>query len=312
MQKNLTPIFSFMLQRIFICCIVWSLGLVSPSVFAKSHNGLPMRCDEAPPAAVNYVPTHIAFSSEPVSCGDSLTIEAYGFTNEGPDNESSRPFYVGFYLSEDEIIHPSGDRYIGSFTTEGPRAGESETGSISLSVPADMDAGTYYLGIYVDKTDRISETDEEDNGLRAEESLIIMCAEKDAINYAPTRIAFSSEPVSCGDKLIIDEYSFVNEGPDNESSRPFYVGFYLSEDEIIHPSGDRYIGSFTTEGPRAGEAETGSISLSVPADMAAGTYYLGIYVDKTDRISETDEEDNGLRADETLRICCGDDCSQTT
>ena len=88
--------------------------------------------------------------------------------------------------------------------------------------------------------------------------------------------------------------TFINKGSSTTSS--FRVGFYLSIDTIITIN-DLLIGSCNfTNGLSSGQSGTCTGALSVPAGIAAGSYYLGAIIDDTMIVSESDETNNAKLA----------------
>jgi len=68
-------------------------------------------------------------------------------------------------------------------------------------------------------------------------------------------------------------------------------GLYLSTDSTITTS-DTLLGTFAASALQAGGSQTESIALSLPANLAAGTYYLGVMADATSKVAESSETNN--------------------
>jgi len=68
-------------------------------------------------------------------------------------------------------------------------------------------------------------------------------------------------------------------------------GLYLSTDSTITTS-DTLLGTFSASVLQAGGSQTESIALSLPANLAAGTYYLGVMADATSKVTESSETNN--------------------
>ena len=71
------------------------------------------------------------------------------------------------------------------------------------------------------------------------------------------------------------------------------TSFYLSSDGTLDP-GDILLGSRTIPALTMGAANTGSVTLTVPAGTPAGTYSLLARADAGNVVVETEEE-NGVR-----------------
>ncbi len=84
-------------------------------------------------------------------------------------------------------------------------------------------------------------------------------------------------------------YTFGNLGT---STATFNIGFYLSTNATI-TTADRLLGSNTGAWASPGAIGSYSRTLTIPADIAPGTYYLGFLVDKDGQIGEANEGNNG-------------------
>jgi len=84
-------------------------------------------------------------------------------------------------------------------------------------------------------------------------------------------------------------YTFGNLGT---SSATFNTGFYLSTNSFIS-TGDLLLGSNTGASASAGAIGTFTRSLTIPSNVAPGTYYLGFLVDKDGGLAENNEGNNG-------------------
>lgn len=122
------------------------------------------RTDSESTAAVrvNTLPTRIRR-------GQSVTLE-YSFGNRG--NLNSGSFEIGFYLSSNNIIS-TGDRLLGFNTGAFANAGAFGSFTRTLTIPADVTPGTYFIGVFMDRTGIITESSEGDNGLAHYQSIIV-------------------------------------------------------------------------------------------------------------------------------------------
>ncbi|WP_374563798.1 matrixin family metalloprotease [Ideonella sp.] len=93
-------------------------------------------------------------------------------------------------------------------------------------------------------------------------------------------------------------YTFANLGT---ATATFNIGFYLSTNNIIS-TGDRLLGSNTGAWASAGALGTYTRTLTIPADVAPGTYYLGFLVDKDSGIAEANEGNNGQPMPRSITI----------
>ena len=69
------------------------------------------------------------------------------------------------------------------------------------------------------------------------------------------------------------------------------AGLYLSTDQTI-TTADTLIGTFHAPGLAASGSQAESIALALPANLAAGTYYLGVVADSSGQVTESNETNN--------------------
>lgn len=156
-------------------------------------------------------------------------------------------------------------------------------GSFERTDPGDVrhvQAGSYYLGIFVDPSDAVYEFNNDNNNyfdtrkkatVPTMADLVASVVVNDAVG---PEISFTFDPANIGDA----------------DASAFQVYILLSKDRIITPE-DSIIAEYGFTGMSGnynavnGEAYIGHI--------AAGTYYLGVYMDATQAVEERDETNNG-------------------
>ena len=65
---------------------------------------------------------------------------------------------------------------------------------------------------------------------------------------------------------------------------------------------DRLVGSRAVPALSAAAAATGTVSVTVPSNMALGAYYLVACADNTTSVTERDETNNCLASDTTVEV----------
>ncbi|MFZ5471095.1 MAG: CARDB domain-containing protein, partial [Myxococcota bacterium] len=212
------------------------------------------------------------------------TFQSFSVTikNQGPVN-ISRIFYTGFYLSTDPVITTS-DRYIGYTYMSSLAAGASYTQGLGTTISTAVPYGTYYVGAIVDFTNVVPEMNETNN-TRVGNTLQL-------ISGADMLLTAVSGPTTA----LRGTYVTVSTTPKNQGTGAtpgsYYVGIYLSTDNVITPS-DIYLGNYTVS-QAAGASTTVSTSVRIPPTQAAGTYYIGAYADYPLLVVEPNETNNGL------------------
>jgi Ca2+-binding RTX toxin-like protein len=95
--------------------------------------------------------------------------------------------------------------------------------------------------------------------------------------------------------LTATTVSFTLKDAGLASSPASITGLYLSTDGSITTS-DTLLGTFSSSSLQSGSTQNGSISFSLPASLAAGTYYLGVVADRTSTVAESNESNNASSA----------------
>ncbi|HEX9758433.1 MAG TPA: S8 family serine peptidase [Nitrospiria bacterium] len=239
-----------------------------------------------------------SISNPPVSVpigGNFSVMDTVANQGDGPGNNIT----IQFYLSPDSEIVPSSDPGItasdillsGNRTVSILPAGQTSTGTTTVTVPTTVPMGTYYFGACADSPD--VETKKTNNCLTAASQVTIT-----GPDLVMTGVSTSTTSVPIGGSFTLAD-TVKNQGTTTTSSI-FYVGLYLSADAMITTAdtrlNTRYIG-----GLAAGVSSSGNSTMTIPTNMAPGTYYIGAIADFDNRQPESDETNNAL-AGTTIEI----------
>jgi hypothetical protein len=105
--------------------------------------------------------------------GGSLRLGAWTVRNRGTrkTRAAGGPILNTYHLSPDGVITPDDRVLKGLAEPDLPDlgAGQSHTfpGDEQIGIPEDVQPGTYYFGILLDRTDQVEEADEENNSVAA-------------------------------------------------------------------------------------------------------------------------------------------------
>ena len=108
------------------------------------------------------------------------------------------------------------------------------------------------------------------------------------------------------------DVSFGIKNQGGQAAGSFWVGFYLSTNSTITTSDIDTSWGCGFNSLAAGESSSCGGSIGIPASIAAGTYYLGVYADSKSEISEGSESNNGLAASNQITIGSSGGNSATT
>ena len=202
----------------------------------------------------------------------------------GPASSSLTAFYLSLNQS-----YEAADTLLGNRAVPALAAGASSVGSTSLTIPASMAPGTYYIVLKADAGSEIAETSESNN-----------FASSAAIKLGPDLILtyVSAAAVGAAGEPIAVTDSIRNQGgapaPASESN------FYLSANATFDAA-DVLIGTRAVATIAAGTTNTGSVSLVIPAATATGSYYIFEQLDAGNTVNEALENNNVGRSS-TVRI----------
>jgi len=215
--------------------------------------------------------------------------------NEG--DLSSTSFQVGIYISTDAEITTE-DLLIGQRTVFSLGVGFGSAQSFPYTIPTDVPLGFYRLGAIADNGQVIAELDEDNNALAASGQVEVYVPPPPAPDLSVTSIAVNTTTLSPGGSLTIDDV--VRNGGELASGST-RVAFYLSEDEEVDTT-DTLLGVRTVAGLAVGSESSGSTTVSLPADLAVGSWTLAGIVDDTDAVSESNEENNSKSLGDALEV----------
>ena len=227
--------------------------------------------------------------------------------NAGDD--TSGWFYWEMYISTDSTITTS-DTKLGSTQQASSISGGSyRSGTFSASLPSNLAQGTYYFGIIVDSTSRISEGDETNN-IEVGNSIYISVPDYDL--QATSISVDSGYRQVCEGSDIYITLSVTNLGSDNAGSHYYEalvstgnsVSAIYTGTSLGYASGTANVPSYTHT----------SMLATLPTSITPGTYYVGLYVDYGDYISESNENNNIVASNsaQLTVMDCGPDLEPTS
>jgi hypothetical protein len=208
-------------------------------------------------------------------------------TNQG--SGKSVTSYLRFYLSTDATI-TTADTYLGQRSVTALNGGSSSSATTTLTIPASVAPGSYYIGAIADATDTNPESDETNNTAAAP---ITLTSGVDLV------VSALSGPASAeaGEGVAVAN-TVTNQGSGKSVSSS--VRFYLSTDATI-TSADRYLGQRSVSALDAAASSSATTNLTIPATVAPGSYYIGAIADATDTNRESDETNNTAATPITVR-----------
>jgi len=231
-----------------------------------------------------------SYSGDP---GDSVTVD-YVISNN--TDHDAGAFDVSIRLSTDRLLD-AGDPELCSDSFGGLGARSSGEESATCALPS-LSAGDYYLGVLVDPDDEVVEWREFNNqALDPTPYTLDPSATRDADLLADD-VALSVTSGAAGDPLDV-VFERVNDG-ETAVTATYQVAVYFSLDDTIDPSDTEICSDDITGDLDPGEVNEKTMShasygCAVP-DLPAGSWYVGVYMDRDDDITEWNEANNGAAA----------------
>ncbi|MGD9346111.1 MAG: CARDB domain-containing protein, partial [Candidatus Aminicenantes bacterium] len=213
----------------------------------------------------------------PSATGAGLSITVSDTTKNyggGPANPSTTFIYLSANTSVD-----ASDILIGTRNVPALAAGASNSGSTAVTIPVDTIPGGWYIIALADGEDVVFETSETNNKYAR------------FIKIGPDmRVTAVSSPTSAdaGQNITINETT-KNQG--GGAADPTTTHFYLSTNTVFDAS-DILLGSRSIPALSAGTSNSGSTSVTIPADTASGTRYILAIADGEDVVAEVYETNN--------------------
>ena len=233
--------------------------------------------------------TTLAGLPSSIAPGNSATVHYY-VTNVG--GAAAPASTSGIYLSTDQTI-TSADRLIGSDPLQAINANThlSDPQAITFTIPGDVTAGTYYLGVLADYSDQIVEADETNNVSTVLPLPVTAPAKPD---LTITNLSVVETAATLGQTITI---SFDLNNIGTADATGFDAGFYISPDQTIDKNDELFAyASYASQAANSSTPHSGTAPL--PSDLTPGqTYYIGLIVDDTSKVAELSEDNNTSNVD---------------
>ncbi|MBC3542413.1 CARDB domain-containing protein [Rufibacter sediminis] len=229
---------------------------------------------------VDFTIHNVTASTGILSVGHPITFSARIY-NSGNSTASSSN--IGFYLSTNDTFDTN-DIALGTITGGELASGTNATRSGTFTVPAGTPNGNYFLLGVADPANAVIETNEANNvvdyiGLSVYPASVDLVIQSTMI----------SSPVAVKGTSINVSTSIMNSRTLAASSSN--VGYYLSTNNTYETS-DVLLGTSTGGTLASGVTAIKNATLTIPANTAAGNYFILFIVDPGNEVTENDETNN--------------------
>lgn len=190
---------------------------------------------------------------------------------------------VKFYLSADDVIDAT-DKLLVSRTISSLAPGLSSVANTLVKIDIKTLPGTWYFGMMVDPANAIVEDSDSNNTLAS--AAVTAFRDVDlSVNSVATNL--SSVPLS---GMVTVTTTVANLGTQIKSTA-VPISIYLSTDAQISSS-DRLLGRGSVPAMLPGTIINVPVSVKVPLTTPIGPYYVGVLIDPTNVLPESNEGNN--------------------
>lgn len=189
-----------------------------------------------------------------------------------------------YYLSADQQKSGEDVLLVGSRSVPSLAAGQTSSGSATVTIPSSMPLGTYYLLACADELNAVAESNETNNCLTS--AATVKVTHPDLVETA-----VSNPPATAargGTFKVTD--TVKNQGPVTAGASA--TRYYLSQDQQKSSTDVLLSGSRSVPSLTAGKTSRASVTVGILAATAPGTYYLLACADDLGAVAELDETNN--------------------
>jgi hypothetical protein len=212
--------------------------------------------------------------------------------NMGPDDIPVVSWYDRVYLSADSILSTSSDPLLISLSHAGPLPVNATYSVTQNAAIPNGYSGAYYLFVQTDATGKVNEPNHENDNV----TRIPL-----AISLTPPPDLIVSELIAPAETLLAGQSGAVqwtvrNEGTGATVAATWSDKLYLSTDNVLSVSTDKYLQTFAHTGSLgAGQFYQQNRSVTIPTGYV-GSYYIIAITDADGAVYEHTAEGNNTRA----------------
>lgn len=208
-----------------------------------------------------------------------------------------------YFLSADNT-YDAGDILLGSSAVAALNAASGAAAGSSLTVPAGTSPGTWYILFAADADAQVTEVNELNNTGSVQITVTSAAGSPDLVVQSPaatptTITAGLTTSASC---------TVLNNGPGAAAASN--LKYYLSTDNV-YGAGDVYLATSATAALAAGGSAALSSVLTIPANTAAGSYFILFVADADGQVPESNETNNTGSVAVTVQVIITG-CNSTT
>jgi subtilisin family serine protease len=229
---------------------------------------------------------NVGVSPASVAVGGSVAITDT-VTNAGTGAAAAS--WTRYFLSADQV-KDAGDVSVGVRAVPALLPTASSTGTVTVTLPATIAAGTYYVFACADVNQSLYESVETNNCARAALALSVGVAGPSGVpDLVVSAVSNPPAPLVSGTTFSVTDTT-TNQGTLGAVTTT--TRYYLGTTAVKDASATLLTGSRAVIGLAAGGTSSGSTPVTVPTTVAAGTYYLIACSDDLNVVAEGNEANN--------------------
>ena len=234
--------------------------------------------------------TAVSFTPPSSGPGKSVTV-----TDTVTNNSSynAGPSTTRYYVSTNAFFSSNAILLAGSRAVGALAAGQTSAGSASVSLPATLITGAYFVLACADDTQQVGETNENNNCAASSTQLQV------GPDLTQAGVTQSANKAGAAGTLTVNET--VN-NPGGGDAAASVTQFYLSTNTIKNTNSRLLSGNRSVPSVTAGTGSSGSTLVTLPADVAVGNYYVLACADDTQQLKETNENNNCAASSTQLQV----------
>jgi subtilase family serine protease len=200
-----------------------------------------------------------------------------------------------YYLSLDPVKNTGDTLLAGSRPVPSLAGGASQSGTVTVTIPAATPLHSYYLLACADDLNAVVEVGEGDNCVATASAVVTVTRPdlaQEGVSSPPTTKARGTT------FAVTDTVHNVGPVPSGASSTRYYLSL-----DAVKGTGDLLLtGGRTVPGLAAGATQSGSATLTIPSTTPLNTYFVLACADATNTVVETDEANNCAASATTVTV----------
>ncbi|MBI4890753.1 MAG: hypothetical protein HY821_09030, partial [Acidobacteria bacterium] len=266
----------------YILAVADATSVVSETVETNNGRSASLTVSGSPDIVIQ----NLTVTPNPGAPGSQVTV-SYTVKNQGNGPTNGIGVFANPVLwSTDSTITYGTDSEMANCNVGTLAAGATSACNVTATIPANAVVGTtYYIGVAGDALNTVSESNENNNKASTP---FVPSGKPDIIIQNLTITPSNAEP---GAQVTVG-YTVKNQG-NAAASSSFINPVLWSADAAIVYGADQQLANCPVASLAANGTTTCSYAITVPSSATAGTaYYIGVYGDATNVISESNESNN--------------------